>query len=531
MAPAPLPAAPHARRELAMLAVTALALVLFVGTAGSAIASALRSSGSGETIDRSLLIALFLNIALILFGWRKHRELSVRPAGRTAAEERAHVLAARDLLTGLLNRRTLIEEGAALLVRAHRRGRTVALLMIDLDQFRHVNELHDHATGDALLRVAAEEIAAALPAGSLVARYGGDEFACAISVDAVAARGIERVAEDIAARLARPITAGAHRVQISASIGVALSDTSMSIEALVRAAEIAVSAAKKTGRERVLRFVPAMAQALEARTALEAGLRAAIPAGEIVPFFEKQVDLATGRLCGFEVLARWEHPTRGIIGPDSFVPVAEEAGLIGELSLAVMRRAFGAARDWDGALTLSVNISPLQLRDAWLPQKIIKTLTETGFPASRLEVEITERALLDNLALAQSIVGSLKNQGIRIALDDFGTGYSSLSHLRALPFDRVKIDRSFVRSMAESANSAAVVAAVAGLGDSLHLLVTAEGIENEAIEARLRGLGCGRGQGYHYGQPMSLGDTRRLLAGERLLRPRGDDLEARRLAG
>jgi diguanylate cyclase (GGDEF)-like protein len=535
MASLPLPAAPPAARrghEAAMLVVTALALILFVGIGGSAMTSVMRTlAGGGEAIDRSLLIALFLNIALILFGWRKHRDLSVEVAGRTAAEDRAHVLAARDPLTGLLNRRSLVEEGATLLLRAHRRGRTVALLMINLDQFRQVNEVHDHATGDALLRVAAEEIAAALPAGSLVARFGGDEFACAFAVDAVAAREIERSAEAIAARLAQPIAAGSHRVQVSASIGVALSDTSVSIEALVRAAEIAASAAKKAGRGRVLRFAPAMEQALQARTALEAGLRAAIPAGEIVPFFEKQIDLSTGQLCGFEVLARWEHPSRGIIGPDTFVPVAEEAGLIGELSLAVMRRAFAAARDWAGDLTLSVNISPVQLRDAWLPQKIIKTLTETGFPASRLEVEITESALVDNLALAQTIVGSLKNQGIRIALDDFGTGYSSLSHLRALPFDRIKIDKSFVQSMIDSPDSAAIVAAVAGLGESLHLPVTAEGIETAELEARLLGLGVGKGQGYHYGRPLSLADTRRLLAEARLLRPRGDELEARRAAG
>ena len=515
-----------------MLGVTALALVLFVGIGGTAMASAMRTlAGSAERIDHSLLIALFLNIALILFGWRKHRDLSVETAGRTAAEDRAHVLASRDALTGLLNRRSLVEEGAALLLRAHRRSKVVALLMIDLDQFRLVNELHDHATGDALLRVAAEEITSALPAGGLAARFGGDEFACAFAVDPSAGEAVERVAREIAGRLAQPLAAGPQRVTVTASIGMTVSLGTGSIEGLVRSAEIAASAAKKAGRDRALWFSPEMEEALHARTALEAGLRAAIPAGEIVPFFEKQVDLATGRLCGFEVLARWEHPTRGVIGPDTFVPIAEECGLIGELSLAVMRRAFAAARDWAGDLTLSVNISPVQLRDAWLPQKIIKTLTETGFPASRLEVEITESALVDNLALAQSIVGSLKNQGIRIALDDFGTGYSSLSHLRALPFDRIKIDRSFVSAMGDSAESAAIVAAVAGLGKSLRLPVTAEGIGDAETEARLLALGCSKGQGWHYGRPLSLADVRRLLASERLLIQQPDELEERRAAG
>ena len=184
-----------------------------------------------------------------------------------------------------------------------------------------------------------------------------------------------------------------------------------------------------------------------------------------------------------------------------------------------MRQAFLAARDWDPALTLSVNISPWQLRDAWLTQKIIKLLTETGFPAHRLKIEITETALFDNLALAQSIVGSLKNQGIRLALDDFGTGYSSIAHLRAMPFDCIKIDKSFIMSMNENSESAAIVTAITRLGESLGLPIAAEGIEDARIEERLRALGCGEGQGYLYGRPTSIANTRRLLAERRLLRP------------
>jgi EAL domain-containing protein (putative c-di-GMP-specific phosphodiesterase class I) len=182
-----------------------------------------------------------------------------------------------------------------------------------------------------------------------------------------------------------------------------------------------------------------------------------------------------------------------------------------------MRQAFTAARDWDAALTLSVNISPLQLRDAWLAQKIIKTLVETGFPASRLEIEITESALFDNLPLAQSIVGSLKNQGIRLALDDFGTGYSSLAHLRALPFDRIKIDKSFVASILENPESMAIVNTIARLGDSLNLPTTAEGIEDAAVEERLCAIGCAKGQGYLYGRPLNAAQVRRMLAEKRLL--------------
>jgi EAL domain-containing protein (putative c-di-GMP-specific phosphodiesterase class I) len=280
----------------------------------------------------------------------------------------------------------------------------------------------------------------------------------------------------------------------------------------MRRADIAVSAAKKRGRNRPAWFDTEMKRELHNRSSVEAGLRLGVPRGEIVPFYEQQIDLASGRLEGFEVLARWQHPSGGVVGPDRFIPVAEEAGLIGDLSMSVMRQAFEEARDWDPALTLSVNISPAQLKDPWLAQKIAKLLAETGFPPARLEVEITENALFANLGLAQSIIASLKNHGIRLALDDFGTGFSSIAHLRALPFDRIKIDKSLVRSMIEDKESAAIVAAITGLGDSLGIPVTAEGVESAAIEERLRLIGCHRGQGWHFGRPMALVDTRKLLA-------------------
>jgi EAL domain-containing protein (putative c-di-GMP-specific phosphodiesterase class I) len=217
------------------------------------------------------------------------------------------------------------------------------------------------------------------------------------------------------------------------------------------------------------------------------------------------------------MLARWDHPKQGIILPDNFISIAEETGMIADLSISVMRQALLEAKGWDPSLFVSVNISPAQLKDPWLAQKIVKLLVETGYPANRLEIEITETSLFENLALAQSIVGSLKNQGIRLALDDFGTGYSSLAHLRALPFDRIKIDKSFVTSILDNPESAAIVNAITRLGDSLGLSVTAEGIEDAAIEERLRQLGCHKGQGWHFGKPTSIGQTRKLLAERNLL--------------
>ncbi|MES2754449.1 MAG: EAL domain-containing protein [Pseudomonadota bacterium] len=507
---------PHVRRVVGM-AITIAAGLLFVGIAAISIPAILKGGITNPT-DRTLVIPLLLSLALVIFGWLRHHRLSREVATRTVAEERAQHLAARDPLTGFLNRRSLAEEGGAMFDRARRRRKAMALLMLDLDHFKTINDMHGHAVGDALIRAVAKEIGDAMPAIALTARFGGDEFACGFLFDSDHPETVDRIAEHLVSRMAQPFEADGLQLHISASIGVARSDFEVAgIDALMRGADIAMYAAKNAGRNRYAWFDQSMERDLQARNEMENGLRQAIPKQQIVPYFEQQIDLTTGRLHGFEVLARWEHPTRGLIPPDMFISIAEETGMIGELSLSIMRQSFIAARDWDPALTLSVNISPWQLKDAWLAQKIIKVLTETGFPASRLEIEITESSLFDNLALAQSIVGSLKNQGIRVALDDFGTGYSSLAHLRALPFDRIKIDKSFVTSINTNPESVAIVKAIASLGESLNLPITAEGIEDEQIEERLRQLGCSKGQGYYYGRPLSIANVRRGLAERRLL--------------
>lgn len=507
------------RASLVTGAISIAAILLFVGTGSTVLSKTLHQYfEGGAPADRTLVIALLLNVALILFGWRRHATLSQEVRIRAAAEERAHQLASRDPLTGFLNRRSLAEEGAAMFVRAQRRRKAMAMLMLDLDHFKTINDMHGHAVGDALLRAVAVEIAHVMPPIALTARLGGDEFACAFLFDPAEPASVERVAEKLVSRMAQPFEAEGLRLHISCSLGIARSDFDCaSIDTLTRSADIAMYQAKKAGRNRYAWFDQSMERELQVRNELESGLRVAIPRQEIVPYFEQQVDLTTNRLHGFEVLARWEHPTRGLISPELFIPIAEETGMIADLSLSIMRQAFLAARDWDPSLSLSINISPWQLRDAWLAQKIIKVLTETGFPASRLEVEITESSLFDNLPLAQSIVGSLKNQGARLALDDFGTGYSSLAHLRALPFDRIKIDKSFILSLNDSADSAAIVHAIISLGESLNLPITAEGVEDAGIEERLRAIGCAKAQGWYYGKPLSVTGVRRLLAERRLL--------------
>jgi len=390
--------------------------------------------------------------------------------------------------------------------------------MIDLDGFKKVNDLYGHDSGDHLLREVADRMREISPPSSILSRLGGDEFGICVVFEPEYPETIDRLAEDLIESLAKPVTIDGTAHNITASVGVSRPDFDCdSIDMLIRRADIALYAAKKNGKNGYNWFEGGMEVELRTRNSLEADIRNAIPNDEFVPYFEQQIDLATGKLVGFEMLARWVSPIRGLISPDEFIPVAEETGMIGDLSMSIIKKALMEAKSWDPSLTISVNISPVQLRDPWLAQKIVKLLVETGYPAERLEVEITESSLFKNLSLAQSIVGSLKNQNINIALDDFGTGYSSLSHLRALPFDRIKIDRSFISSMSENSESEAIVNAIAGLGASLSVPITAEGIEDNSVIERLSALGCSKGQGYLYGKPLSIEGARALLVKHDLL--------------
>ncbi|GAB5481425.1 MAG: hypothetical protein Pars92KO_11820 [Parasphingorhabdus sp.] len=508
-----------ARRDVVTSLIVIFAILMFVGTGGTVITEAIASlSGYGGGSDKMLVSAFLLNIALILFGWRRYRDLAAEVTERAAAEERAHSLAVTDPLTGFLNRRTLTEKTSDMIATAQRKNKSTAFLMLDLDNFKTVNDVHGHSAGDIVLKEVAARISKVIPPNNLLARLGGDEFACAFIFDPDQPEMVDRIADDLIDSIAMPIVENGNHLVVTTSIGMARFDfESEGVDVLMRRADIAMYSAKKQGRNRFCWFDVSMEQELQTRNTLESGMRSGIPAGEFVPYFEQQIDLATGKLTGFEMLARWESPTQGLVSPEVFIPIAEETGMVGDLSLSIMRQTFESAKHWDPSLTVSVNISPVQLLDPWLAQKIVKLLVETGFPPNRLEIEITESSLFENLSLAQSIVGSLKNQGIQIALDDFGTGYSSLAHLRALPFDRIKIDRSFVTSILENPESAAIVKAITGLGDSLGMPITAEGIEDKAIENELRNLGCAKGQGWHYGRPLSMEQARKVLGQRNLL--------------
>ncbi len=509
-----------AKRDILAGGIVVAAIVLFVGTGGTVMQAVVQTLiGIGGGPDKALSAALILNIALILFGWRRYEDLNREIRERTDAEHRARYLADTDPLTGFLNRRALIARGQQAIAEATAAKRHVALFLLDLDHFKTVNDIHGHAAGDRVLQVAAERISAVLPPNATKARLGGDEFVAMLQFEPGVRGNIDALAAELVTALEATVAHDAQQIRIGASLGIALAtEASMTMETMVRQADIAMYHCKDEGRNRHVWFEQGMEMAVQVRNQIETGIRDGMPRGEFVAHFEPQVDIASGRLMGFEMLMRWESPEYGLIPPERFIPVAEESGLIGELSLQVIRQAMEAAKSWDPAIMLAVNISPQQLKDPWFSQKLTKLLVETGFPANQLEVEITESSLFENLPLVRSIVTSLKNQGVSLSLDDFGTGYSSLSHLRALPFDRIKIDRSFIAAMRGSADAQAIVVAIVRLGESLSMPITAEGVEDEATAIELTRLGCSKGQGWYYGRALSADDTARLLAERGLLR-------------
>ncbi len=511
----------RADRDLVVLGIGVAALILFVGTGGSLMPKIVRSwLGTGTAPDMLLTNAVLLNIALLIFGWRRYNELHREVAERRRAEQRARELAEMDPLTGCLNRRSGGPAIDSLLGEASRRQCEVAVLMVDLDNFKQINDVNGHKVGDRVLVELARRVRELLPKDGVLARIGGDEFVCALPYEPGASERIDYFASQLVAAVSEPISSGDLQVEATVSIGIAGSGSGEDVpssETLIHRADIAMYHAKKRGRNRYYWFEPQMESELRFRAELETGIRRGIPLGEFVPYYEQQVDLESGELLGFEMLARWNSPQFGLVSPEIFIPIAEEIDVIGELSESLIRQALADAREWDPKLTLSVNISPVQLRDPWFAQKLLKLLSESNFPPSRLEVEITEGCLHESLGAVRTIVTNLKNQGIRISLDDFGTGYASLSQLRSLPFDRLKIDRRFIAELADEEISSDLVEAIVSLGRGLSLPVTAEGVETAAILQTLQGMGQLKGQGYVYGHPEDAAATRERLAEKRLL--------------
>jgi diguanylate cyclase (GGDEF)-like protein len=538
-----------ADRDVILLGIVTASIILFVGTGGSVLRQVIQSwLGLGQPPDAALTCAVLLNIALLIFGWRRYVELQQEVAERRRAEQRARMLAEVDALTNCLNRRSGGPAVDRLIEDAARMSRDVCIFMIDLDNFKHINDVYGHQAGDAVLSTVARRMNGVLPAGSVLARIGGDEFVGAVMHDKGRHDFVEEVALRLVEAIAEPIYQDGAKLDATVSLGIASTDQGaissgkaqrQDAHALIHRADIAMYHAKKTGRDRHCWFDVQMEDELLFRHELEAAIRAGIPAGEFVPYYEQQIDLMTGELTGFEMLARWDSPRFGLVSPEVFIPVAEEIDLISDLSETLIRQALADAREWHPDLTLSVNISPLQLRDNWFAQKLLHLLVESGFPSARLEIEITESCLHENLTAVRTIITSLRNQGIRVSLDDFGTGYSSLAQLRSLTFDRLKIDRSFVTEMLRDGNCGELVRAIISLGRGLGMPVTAEGIEDPEVLGALQEFGHMKGQGYLYGMPEDAETTRQRLVALGLISdeaqqsndmPSADVLMAERLA-
>jgi diguanylate cyclase (GGDEF)-like protein/PAS domain S-box-containing protein len=432
-------------------------------------------------------------------------------AERKRAEAQIARLAHYDPLTDLPNRVLFQKSLSEALARAARRSDFLAVHFIDLDRFKTVNDTLGHPVGDDLLRAAAERLRACVRDGDTVGRLGGDEFAV-VQTELDGLDGATRLASRIVEAMAEPFDIQGHHVVIGASVGVAVapSDGVLSDE-LLKKADMALYRAKADGRGAFHFFERAMDEKLQERRALELDLRAALVNGEFELYYQPLYNLAANAVIGCEALLRWSHPLRGMISPAEFIPLAEEIGLIVPLGEWVLRTACAQAATWPDPIRLAVNLSPAQFRDRQLVSTVISALAASGVAAERLELEITESVLLQDNAANMAILHDLKALGVRISMDDFGTGYSSLSYLRSFPFDKIKIDQTFVRDILEDSDALAIIKAVLDLGASMGVVTTAEGVETLEQMDELRLLGCAEVQGYFISRPAPAADIARLL--------------------
>jgi diguanylate cyclase (GGDEF)-like protein len=431
---------------------------------------------------------------------------------RRRAEGRIAHMARHDALTDLANRALLREKLERALGRV-KRGERLAVLCLDLDRFKSVNDTLGHPAGDAVLKEVAERLRRCVRDTDTVARLGGDEFAI-LQTGVETAQTVLPLARRIIEALSEPYTIEGHEIVIGTSVGIALAPGDGSTpDALLKSADLALYRAKSEGRGTFRYFEPEMDAHMQVRRTLEIDLRRALANGEFELYYQPLVNLESDRVIGCEALLRWHHPERGMIAPLEFIPLAEEVGLIIPLGDWVLRQACAEAATWPNGMKVAVNLSPVQFRDRKLVQTVVGALASSGLPGSRLELEITETVLLQDSANTLTILHQLKSLGVCISMDDFGTGYSSLQYLRSFPFDKIKIDRSFVQELESREDCVAIVRAVASLGTSLGMVTTAEGVENVAQLEQLRAQGCTEVQGYLFSPPRPASELLALLRG------------------
>jgi diguanylate cyclase (GGDEF)-like protein len=444
-------------------------------------------------------------------GWvATHEDISEQRRAQAEIER----LARHDALTGLPNR-LLFRERLEHAVQCIQAGEIVAVLCIDLDRFKAVNDRLGHVIGDQLLRAATHRLCECVRQGDLVVRLGGDEFAV-IQADAAQPGATHALAKRLVSVIAAPFDIDGQQVVVGSSIGVALipGDGSNPDE-LLRKADLALYDAKSRGRGTYSFFELRMDELAQGRRAMESDLRRAAADGALELHYQPIVGLRDNKVVAFEALLRWHHPTRGMVMPDSFIPLAEKTGYIDELGGWVFQEAFAEATRWPEHVSVAVNLSPVQLKSGNLVRTVKAALQATGLAATRVELEITESVSLADDSINLAMLHELRALGVRISLDDFGMGYASVDHLRMFCFDKIKIDRSFVADVAENRAAAAIVRAIATLGTSLDMLVTAEGVETEEQLATVRELGCDEAQGYYLSTPRPASDVDAILRLER----------------
>ena len=459
-------------------------------------------------LDEALVLGTLLCLGLLVLSWRFLLSQRREVARRVAAEKRARELAMQDALTGLANRRRFDQELEIAIVAPPRTSGSHAVFLLDLNSFKRINDLYGHGIGDEVLVNIAMRLRRACREDDLVARFGGDEFAI-LARQLAGSEEATSIALRMIKELEQPIKTGSIQHNIGAGVGIALlpQDGRNGAE-ILRKADIALYRAKEEQPKSTSRFFDAEMDAnVRERDLIERELRIAVNNGAVQPYYQPLIDLKTKQVVGFEALARWTHPTLGNVPPERFIPIAESSGLISQLSDHLLRHAARAACQWPANTVLAFNILPSQLKDLTLGLRILSILGETGLAPGRLEIELTESALVRDLPGAQDVLGALRSAGVRVALDDFGTGYSTLYHLRNIKIDKIKIDRSFIDNMERDPEAFALVRSLLGFGHGLGLTVTAEGVEQPAQAMALLAQGCQQAQGHLYSSAMSADET------------------------
>lgn len=427
------------------------------------------------------------------------------------AEALIRHLAEHDALTGLPNRRHFAAKTKDATVRLGHSTTTYSILLVDLDRFKPVNDVYGHTAGDAVLCEIATRIQGLVRMGDTIARLGGDEFAVICAIDPALETSEEAsalLANRIITKIQAPIDVGGTKVELGASIGIAQCPADgTDPNTLLQLADIAMYAAKRSGRGKYRFFDESLGAAVRDQANLEGDLRRAVAEHQILPHYQPLMDLSRGSLAGFEILAQWQHPERGSVPPDVFIPLAEKLGLISQLTFELLRTACLDAKRWPDQLVLALNLSPVQLTDNMLPMQILGVLSEAGFPPNRLEIEITEGALVKDLQVAKSVLTSFQNLGMKISLDNFGGGYSNMYHLPELRFDKVKIDRSFIQSLRDNPESVTIVNAILDLSKRLGLPAIAHRVGDAEAVMRLIEGGGEFGQGHTFGKAVSASEA------------------------